>query len=185
MAIQCLEKLDVNRNGAKVAFNCDHHTFNTSWMEATVRSLSLPCLHVCWPLGVWVLLCDGTYLPVHARRDTACYHFDAQFCEVSCARAAYLVVADEQYGRQIPFAFLDRVKAEFAEKYAESSRTLHAHSLDKTLGCGLIWTPAFPSGLEQDALLALALRLSLAWRGVACGEAWMLSGNAGASMGDG
>ncbi len=45
------------------------------------------------------------------------------------------MVADEQYGRQIPFAFLDKVRAEFAEKYADSSRTLHAHSLDKTLGC--------------------------------------------------
>lgn len=51
-----------------------------------------------------------------------------------CA-AAYLVVADEAYGRQIPFAFLDRVRAEFTEKYAEGSRTLHAHSLDKTFGC--------------------------------------------------
>ena len=56
-------------------------------------------------------------------------------CLSCCARAAYLVVADEQYGRQIPFAFLDKVRAEFAEKYADSSRTLHAHSLDKTLGC--------------------------------------------------
>ncbi len=48
--------------------------------------------------------------------------------------AAYLVVADEKFGRQIPFAFLDKVKAEFAEKHAESSRTLHAHSLDKIFG---------------------------------------------------
>ena len=45
------------------------------------------------------------------------------------------MVADEAYGRQIPFAFLDRVRAEFSEKYAESSRTLHAHSLDKAFGC--------------------------------------------------
>ena len=30
-------------------------------------------------------------------------------CLSCCARAAYLVVADEQYGRQIPFAFLDKV----------------------------------------------------------------------------
>jgi hypothetical protein len=48
--------------------------------------------------------------------------------------AAYLVVADEKFGRQVPFVFLDKVKAEFSEKYAESSRTLHAHSLDRTFG---------------------------------------------------
>lgn len=55
-----------------------------------------------------------------------------------CCIAAYLVVADEKLGRQIPFAFLDKVKAEFAEKHAETSRTLHAHSLDKIFGCGIL-----------------------------------------------
>lgn len=49
--------------------------------------------------------------------------------------AAYLVVAHERVGKQLPFAFLEKVRAEFQEKHAESSRTLHAHSLDKTFGC--------------------------------------------------
>lgn len=49
--------------------------------------------------------------------------------------AAYLVVADEAYGRQVPFAFLDRVKEEFEEKYAEKGRLAPAHSLDRTFGC--------------------------------------------------
>jgi vesicle-associated membrane protein 72 len=31
--------------------------------------------------------------------------------------AAYLVVADEEFGRQIPFAFLDRVKEDFKRRY--------------------------------------------------------------------
>ncbi|EIE19250.1 R-SNARE protein, VAMP72-family [Coccomyxa subellipsoidea C-169] len=82
VAIQCLDKLNTSSANSKVAFNCDHHTFN--------------------------YLVDGGY--------------------------TYLVVADEKFGRQIPFAFLDKVKAEFAEKHAESSRTLHAHSLDKIFG---------------------------------------------------
>lgn len=48
--------------------------------------------------------------------------------------AAYLVVADEAYGRQIPFAFLERVRDEFEEKYADRGRVSPAHSLDRTFG---------------------------------------------------
>mmetsp|Transcript_30779 Transcript_30779/g.68203 ORF Transcript_30779/g.68203 Transcript_30779/m.68203 type:complete len:253 (+) Transcript_30779:119-877(+) len=46
----------------------------------------------------------------------------------------YLVVADEAYGRQIPFAFLERVRDEFEEKYADKARMAPAHSLDRTFG---------------------------------------------------
>ncbi len=49
-------------------------------------------------------------------------------------RAAYLVVADEAYGRQIPFAFLERVRDEFEEKFADKGLTALAHSLDRTFG---------------------------------------------------
>ena len=45
------------------------------------------------------------------------------------------MVAHERVGRQLPFAFLEKVRGEFQDKHAESSRTLHAHSLDKTFGC--------------------------------------------------
>lgn len=55
--------------------------------------------------------------------------------ELGVYYVAYLVVAHERVGKQLPFAFLEKVRAEFQEKYAESSRTLHAHSLDKTFGC--------------------------------------------------
>ena len=51
-----------------------------------------------------------------------------------CMPAAYLVVADEAYGRQIPFAFLERVRDEFEEKFAEKGQTSPAHSLDRTFG---------------------------------------------------
>ncbi|KAL6751241.1 R-SNARE protein, VAMP72-family [Haematococcus lacustris] len=46
----------------------------------------------------------------------------------------YLVVADEAYGRQIPFAFLERVRDEFDEKYADKGRASPAHSLDRAFG---------------------------------------------------
>ncbi len=48
--------------------------------------------------------------------------------------AAFLVVADEGYGRQVPFAFLEKVKEEFQQKYADKGRTSPAHSLDKVFG---------------------------------------------------
>ncbi|KAK9830315.1 hypothetical protein WJX72_010959 [[Myrmecia] bisecta] len=46
----------------------------------------------------------------------------------------FLVVADENYGRQIPFAFLERVKEEWQAKFADKGRQAPAHSLDKTFG---------------------------------------------------
>ena len=59
--------------------------------------------------------------------------------------AAFLVVADEAFGRQIPFAYLDKIKEEFQHKYAERARTALAHSLDKTFGwvSGLLAWPTF------------------------------------------
>ncbi|CAM6125451.1 unnamed protein product [Calypogeia fissa] len=50
----------------------------------------------------------------------------------------YLVVADEDFGRQIPFAFLDRVKEDFRRRYAGGrADTAIAHSLDKEFGSKL------------------------------------------------
>ena len=39
-----------------------------------------------------------------------------------------------RYGRQVPFAFLEYVKNEFVQKFAERSRTAQANSLDKAFG---------------------------------------------------
>lgn len=55
----------------------------------------------------------------------------------TCCSAAFLAVADEEYGRQIPFAFLERIQAEWKEKLADKARSATAHSLDKTFG----WVP--------------------------------------------
>lgn len=54
---------------------------------------------------------------------------------LSCLRCtAYLVVADEAYGRTIPFAYLERVRDEFQEKWAHQARTALAQSLDSSFG---------------------------------------------------
>eukprot|EP00798_Chlamydomonas_sp_ICE-L_P010752 gene10752-17834_t len=46
----------------------------------------------------------------------------------------YLAVSDEGYGRQIPFAFLEKVRNEFMERYRGQQGNLMAHSLDKDFG---------------------------------------------------
>lgn len=48
----------------------------------------------------------------------------------------YLVVADDDCGRQMPFQFLEKVKTVFAQKFAGSINegSVNAHSLDRTFG---------------------------------------------------
>ncbi|KAL2608897.1 hypothetical protein R1flu_027470 [Riccia fluitans] len=46
----------------------------------------------------------------------------------------YLVVAEEDFGRKIPFAFLNRIKEEFRKKHGGEAGRLEAHSLDKKFG---------------------------------------------------
>jgi vesicle-associated membrane protein 7 len=44
----------------------------------------------------------------------------------------FLVVADEAYGRQIPFAFLERLRDAFVEKFGDKGRTAAEDSLNNT-----------------------------------------------------
>lgn len=46
----------------------------------------------------------------------------------------FLVVADEAYGRQIPFAFLERLRDAFVEKSADRARTAPENSLNSSFG---------------------------------------------------
>lgn len=46
----------------------------------------------------------------------------------------FLVVADEAFGRQIPFAFLERVSEDFLNQHATKGRTAAPHSLDRAFG---------------------------------------------------
>jgi len=48
---------------------------------------------------------------------------------------AYCVVADESIGRQVPVAFLERVKDDFVAKYGGGkAATVAANSLNKEFG---------------------------------------------------
>lgn len=48
--------------------------------------------------------------------------------------AAYLVVADEAYGRAIPSAFLDKMAAEFTSKYMDKAPTAKEGGLTTSFG---------------------------------------------------
>lgn len=50
------------------------------------------------------------------------------------AEFTYLAVADEGYGRQIPFAFLERVAEDFRSTLGGKARTMPANSLDRSFG---------------------------------------------------
>lgn len=50
-------------------------------------------------------------------------------------RAAFLAVADEAYGRAIPFAFLERLRDAFAEKYGDRGLSAAENSLVGGFGC--------------------------------------------------
>lgn len=52
----------------------------------------------------------------------------------SPATAVFLVVADEAYGRQIPFAYLARARDAFVEKFGEKGITTPSHGLDRAFG---------------------------------------------------
>jgi hypothetical protein len=65
-----------------------------------------------------------------------------------------LAVADEAYGRQIPFAFLERMRDAFLEKFSEKGKTAGPQGLDKTFGCVLARLP----NLEISKLVGRHLR---------------------------
>jgi vesicle-associated membrane protein 72 len=46
----------------------------------------------------------------------------------------FLVVADEEFGRQVPFACLERIAGDFKEAYGDRARDAIAHSLDRAFG---------------------------------------------------
>ena len=54
---------------------------------------------------------------------------------IFCFSTAYCVVAVESVGRQIPIAFLDRVKEDFTKKYGGGkAATAAANSLNREFG---------------------------------------------------
>jgi hypothetical protein len=73
--------------------------------------------------------------------------------EPSLSRAAYLVVATEEFGRQIPFAFLERVRDDFKRRYGGGKAdTAIAHALDKDFGYASVHQQA--KGMPRKILVA-------------------------------
>jgi hypothetical protein len=60
------------------------------------------------------------------------------------------VVADEAYGRQIPFAFLERLRDAFLEKFADRGRTAPVDSLNNSFGCVSVFGIAIVSCPTQQ-----------------------------------
>lgn len=59
----------------------------------------------------------------------------AHFLDVMLCFVAYCVVADESVGRQVPVAFLERVKDDFVAKYGGGkAATAAPNSLNKEFG---------------------------------------------------
>ena len=61
----------------------------------------------------------------------------AAFNYLSSQGYTFLVVADEAYGRTVPFAFLERARDEWFAKWADKGAAAAAHSLDKSFGARL------------------------------------------------
>ena len=55
-------------------------------------------------------------------------------------------MADEEYGRQIPFGFLEKVKDDFIKNYGETGRNAVAMSLNRVYGCAPLWRHAAARG---------------------------------------
>jgi vesicle-associated membrane protein 72 len=54
---------------------------------------------------------------------------------ILCTSTAYCVVAVESVGRQVPIAFLDRVKEDFTKRYGGGkAATAAANSLNREFG---------------------------------------------------
>ncbi len=140
VAIQCLEKCPTDNS--KFTFTCDRHTFNY-----TIDSGYSTCSSPETPLPRTFF---GGLLRWQPPND------------LSRRAAAFLAVAEEEYGRQIPFAFLERVQAEWKEKFADKARTATAHSLDKTFGCAPAAAPVMDP--QHDGLTSLPLmKRALSW----------------------
>ncbi|CAN1810214.1 Putative vesicle-associated membrane protein 726 [Linum perenne] len=117
IAFQCLQKLPASNN--KFTYNCDGHTFN--YLVDNGYSEFLLTFSLLVPDLLFLFSSSDLYLPWLT--DCLCY----------CA--AYCVVADESAGRQVPMAFLERIKEDFMSKYGSGkATTATANSLNKEFG---------------------------------------------------
>ncbi|KAE9461504.1 hypothetical protein C3L33_06588, partial [Rhododendron williamsianum] len=121
IALQCLQKLPTTNN--KFTYNCDGHTFNylvdNGFSQCRLAPFSVFNFSgLASYSGAYMIpgLPEGRFLVV----------------------VAYCVVADETVGRQIPMAFLERVKDDFVSRYGGGMAvTSPANSLNKEFGSKL------------------------------------------------
>lgn len=136
VAIECLQNVTNPENG-KFTITCDRHTFNF----LVANGFGTP--RVCSAMPVAPLPARAPAAPRPGNKplprqpSTQLPASPSPQIMTRCLSplAAFLAVADEAYGRQIPFAFLERVKEEFEGKWAASAATAAARSLDRQFGC--------------------------------------------------
>ncbi|KAL5178349.1 putative vesicle-associated membrane protein 726 [Glycine soja] len=118
VAAQCLQKLPSSNN--KFTYNCDGHTFNYLVDNGFSKLLSL-FLSVL----LFSLICIRYLILLYLLLELDSVRL----------RGAYCVVAVESAGRQIPIAFLERIKEDFTKKYAGGkAATAAAQSLNREFG---------------------------------------------------
>nr|GMD03231.1 vesicle-associated membrane protein 721-like [Ipomoea batatas] len=106
IAYQCLQKLPASNS--KFTYNCDGHTFN--------------------------YLVDNGFSQLGCAKSGA-YAYEHSFCELAYEAGAYCVVAEESAGRQIPIAYLERIKDDFVSKYGGGKAAVAvANSLNREFG---------------------------------------------------
>lgn len=87
----------------------------------------------------------------------------------SCPIAAFLVVADEQFGRQIPFAFLEKVREEWQQKWVEKGPAATAHSLDKSFGPRLKYWMEYCEQHPEELSKVASVQKKVRWGGRVAG----------------
>lgn len=78
-------------------------------------------------------------------------------------------MADEAYGRQIPFAFLERIRDAFLEKFGEKGRTAGENSLNSSFRCVSVPQRLHLAMGQADLTLPICVR-----EAAGCCPAWAL-----------
>ncbi|THU74066.1 hypothetical protein C4D60_Mb04t29430 [Musa balbisiana] len=151
IAAQCLQKLPSSNN--RFTYNCDGHTFNYLVEDGYSEPLYLDRFLLpsrYWFDMIWffyVVLSRSAFL-VYLMREWAFVYWlvlgvlwglsGVKLFVVVVIRYAYCVVAVESVGRQIPIAFLDRIKEDFNKRYGGGkAATARANSLNREFGSKL------------------------------------------------
>jgi hypothetical protein len=137
VAAECLAKCP--SHNAKFTYNADKHTFNfivhdgysarPTWRRGARRRAggSARARGACAAQALRGRDARARRTPRPALRARA----DAALTPLPLLPAAFLAVADEEFGRQIPFGFLEKIKDDFLKNYGESAKNAVAMSLQR------------------------------------------------------